>query len=151
MPLDPITTEDLQLRLLRHDAKWQQYLCRFPATVACTCPELIEFDPRRNYAGPRGNKWVELAVPDTIYLVPIRYAAFIHDQAYQIGGTEPDRAAADELFYFLILNILENSYLTHPWTPKPLTNRALARATLYYQAVRILGSSSFNHTKEPHK
>lgn len=66
----------------------------------------------------------------------------IHDDAYDIGGNERDRKAADKILFYRIIELVNREYPT-PWKTTWFTLIAL----LYYVSVRAFGKFYFNYTK----
>lgn len=66
----------------------------------------------------------------------------IHDDAYDIGGTEEIRKNADRLLYIRMLEIIARESPS-PWKMTWFTLIAL----LYYTSVRIFGRFYFNYKK----
>ncbi len=91
-----------------------------------------------NGCGPEG-KWYSCLIPDWWPGVGgFTVACDWHDYLYWVGGSEEDRAHADkELRRFLIWLVRKRSWFTR-W-------RMLKIARLYYRAVSVWGTGSYNY------
>lgn len=104
------------------------------------------FRPDIDYVGPEGSPISKL-IPQEIGPVNVRPAAWIHDEAYRLGGTEWDRARADLIFLVLCVALIEAH---KDWGFMGGAKRAWARyrAMTYYEAVRIGGENCFTYTSK---
>lgn len=74
------------------------------------------------------------------YAEKFKLPCIIHDDAYDIGGTERVRKSADKLLFMRIVEIVSREYPS-PWRFVWFTLIAL----LYYISVRIFGRFYFNY------
>ena len=86
-----------------------------------------------------GTGWNKYLVPNTIYGLNIRIVCCIHDEEYEIGGTQEDKDRADDNIHDnidIIIDLYDKWY--YPTRPAKL------RANTYRFAVQQAGDSSFN-------
>ena len=96
------------------------------------------YEPKKDCNGC-GSGWNAKLVPDTIYGVDIRPSCCIHDDRYEIGGSDKDRLEADREF---LINMLETINKKKAWWYP--TKLARLRVMDYFSAVRDYGDSAFN-------
>jgi len=104
--------------------------------------EIRQYLPGHDYVGPEGRAG---CVPNRIWGVDINYAAFWHDRLYLLGGNDADRLFADREFFAIIAQQLIATCRGFRFLMLPF---AMARAMIYYRAVRRFGKGCFNYRKE---
>ncbi len=77
-------------------------------------------------------------VPNTVYLLSIIHACYIHDWMYHVGKTEEDKREADRVFLNNMNRIVEdaNSHRYLEWLRK-------RRVKKYYFAVKYAGGPAY--------
>jgi len=81
-------------------------------------------------------------VPETIYMLYVGYACFIHDWGYYMGKDILDKEETDRVFLNNLLRLIK---LDKRWyTPKRLMRR---RAKTYYKMVHWFGGPAFWRAK----
>lgn len=96
------------------------------------------YDPNTDYCGPGKGFWAWV-IPDKPWGVNINPCCYMHDWAYEKGGTEEDRARADKAFRVCIYNRFVKK------RPRFL---AWLVAWRHYIAVKRLGWTRFNYHPE---
>lgn len=99
------------------------------------------YDPDQDYCGP-GKSWLTRMISSTPWGADINPCCYMHDVAYEVGGTGKDRLAADEQFRDCILN----RFSQQRWTPRFIGRMVAER---YFLAVRVFGSPSFTYKDAP--
>lgn len=101
------------------------------------------WEEKRKNCNGCGTGLNQYLVPDTVYGLNIRIVCCVHDDDYDVGGTEEDRKLFDENLHDnieIIIDCFDKWY--YP------TKMAKVRADTFRLFVRKFGDSSFNYTDE---
>ena len=123
MHLFQVPLEELKKHLIVSDGFWDKW------------------EEKRKNCNGCGNGINKYVVPNTVYGLNIRICCCVHDDDYDKGGTEEDRALADENLHDnieIVIDLYDRWYY-----PNELAKK---RADTYRFVVQQVGDDAFNYS-----